>query len=354
MHIGIIGAGISGLSAAYAIEQHQISHRGWTIDLFDAASSVGGVINTVFWEETAVELGPDSLVDKERGVVDLARRLGLGSQLRTVKTGSLPPLWLKADGWHDFPSQEVRSYTLLDGVGQLPQALQRYFRTTRVHTGHPVLSVKEVAGNWFFHTPYGTQGPYGAVILAVPTPEVARMLGILPMPMPWLNQVYYHPRAVVAAAYPENGLGSHEILQHTGFVVSPQTGLGLTACTWLNVKWPYNRTSDVLARTFWGPPGTSPRGWTDPMLIQAHEEALTKIVAPHLPARWTRVMWYETALPTVSRSLQTQPRRLMNDGRPYLAVLGPYLDGPGLSDCVRLAWEEANALVNWAKTTALV
>lgn len=104
MKVAIIGAGITGRTTAYALERAGLMTRGWAIDLFDAGHQVGGVIETAHWEDAATELGPDSLVDKAQRVV------GLGEKLRAVNGDAKPPRWLKVDGWHDFPRQDLRSF----------------------------------------------------------------------------------------------------------------------------------------------------------------------------------------------------------------------------------------------------
>ncbi len=352
IRIAIVGAGISGLAAAYALEQQDWGGTPPSIDLFEARDAIGGVIRTARWHEAVVEMGPDSMVDKPGGVVDLCRQLGLQSQLLPVNAEAKPPLWLRGDGWHDFPSTEVRSYTLDGGLELLPATLGDRLRHTAVYTQFRVVKVTRRGMEWFVDGSRVVAGPYHALIMAVPAWEVAR---IMDSEMPWLKDVQYHPRAVVGAVYAKGSFGSSGLINHTGFMVSPETGYGLTACTWLNVKWPYRSSDDVvLARTFWGPPGPDPQHWTDQEILQQHERALTSIVESHPAPLWTTLSRYEAAIPSMPPGFVAGTRRMAMDGQPYWSLLGPYLEGPGLSDCVRLAFEEADHLVGWLRTSTQV
>ncbi len=75
--IAIIGGGIAGLSAAYYL------HRAGTdFTLFEAASRLGGVINSERTPEGfLIEAGPDSFLTAKPWAADLAREVGLGADL---------------------------------------------------------------------------------------------------------------------------------------------------------------------------------------------------------------------------------------------------------------------------------
>ena len=81
MHIAIIGGGISGLSAAFSLEEKR--QGGAPIDyvLFEAAPRLGGVLVTDHVEGCLLEAGPDSFVTEKPWATDLCRKIGLGDQL---------------------------------------------------------------------------------------------------------------------------------------------------------------------------------------------------------------------------------------------------------------------------------
>jgi len=79
--IAIIGGGISGLAAAFSLEQQK--KRGAPIEyvLFEASARFGGVIHTENVDGCVVEAGPDSFLTEKPWAADLCRELGLGDQL---------------------------------------------------------------------------------------------------------------------------------------------------------------------------------------------------------------------------------------------------------------------------------
>ena len=79
--IAIIGGGISGLSAAYEIEQRR--KQGADVDyvLYEAAHRLGGVLVTEQVEGCLIEAGPDSFLSEKPAATDLCRELGIGDQI---------------------------------------------------------------------------------------------------------------------------------------------------------------------------------------------------------------------------------------------------------------------------------
>lgn len=148
MRIAVVGGGISGLATCYALAQRVWQEGALMIDLFEADKRLGGVMDTVRFGPAVIEMGPDSLVDKPGGVVQLARQLGLEGDLASINPAAGPPLWLKADGWHPFPHRKTRSYTLTSGLDQLPEALAWSLRWTHITLGAQVESVSPHGGEW--------------------------------------------------------------------------------------------------------------------------------------------------------------------------------------------------------------
>ncbi len=80
--IAIVGGGISGLSAAFAIEQQrQRASAQVEYVLYEASSRVGGVLRTEQVDGCQVEAGPDSFLTEKPWASDLCVELGLGDQL---------------------------------------------------------------------------------------------------------------------------------------------------------------------------------------------------------------------------------------------------------------------------------
>jgi protoporphyrinogen/coproporphyrinogen III oxidase len=78
--IAIIGGGISGLAAAFALEEHS---RAGALDytLYESSPQLGGVLRTEHVDGCLVEAGPDSFISEKPWAADLCRTLGLGDQL---------------------------------------------------------------------------------------------------------------------------------------------------------------------------------------------------------------------------------------------------------------------------------
>ena len=79
--IAIIGGGISGLSAAYSLEEHRRAGANVEYVLYEASSRLGGVLRTEIIDGCVVEAGPDSFVTEKPWAADLCRSIGLGDQL---------------------------------------------------------------------------------------------------------------------------------------------------------------------------------------------------------------------------------------------------------------------------------
>jgi protoporphyrinogen/coproporphyrinogen III oxidase len=78
--VAIIGGGISGLSAAYALEQYRQSGAAEYI-LFESSPRLGGVLRSEHIDGCIVEAGPDSFISEKPWAADLCRSLGIGDQL---------------------------------------------------------------------------------------------------------------------------------------------------------------------------------------------------------------------------------------------------------------------------------
>src|ERR1700722_3439680 len=82
MRIAIVGGGISGLRAAFTLEQQR---RGANANLeymlFESSARLGGVLRTEQVDGCVVEAGPDSFLTEKPWAADLCRALGIGDQL---------------------------------------------------------------------------------------------------------------------------------------------------------------------------------------------------------------------------------------------------------------------------------
>jgi protoporphyrinogen/coproporphyrinogen III oxidase len=79
--IAIIGGGISGLSAAFTIEEKQQSGTPIEYVLFESSKRLGGVILTGRVDGCLVEAGPDSFLTEKPWAAELCEKLGIEDQL---------------------------------------------------------------------------------------------------------------------------------------------------------------------------------------------------------------------------------------------------------------------------------
>lgn len=81
IRIAIVGGGISGLAAAYELEQQRRQGTEVEYVLYESSSRLGGVLRTEHVNGCVVEAGPDSFVTEKPWASDLCRDLGIGDQL---------------------------------------------------------------------------------------------------------------------------------------------------------------------------------------------------------------------------------------------------------------------------------
>ena len=110
----VIGAGISGLAAAFGLKQH-----GASVEVFDAAARAGGVIGTVHRDGALFETGPNSALDTTPLINELldgldirAERLeasAVASRRFIVRGGTLIPLPTSPQAFLTTPAFSFRA-----------------------------------------------------------------------------------------------------------------------------------------------------------------------------------------------------------------------------------------------------
>lgn len=96
--IAVVGAGITGLSAAWQAEQ-----LGAEADLFDSKERAGGVIKTESEDGWRYELGPNTLLLKDPEIEALIDTLDLGSRTETANSESSKRFIVKEGALRELP-----------------------------------------------------------------------------------------------------------------------------------------------------------------------------------------------------------------------------------------------------------
>lgn len=145
VRVGIIGAGISGLSTAYFLQKAS-SLRGLEInlDIFESSDHIGGVIRTEKFGDFLLEVGPEAFVSAKPVALELIEELGLshdviGSndrlrQTYVVDNGKLHPL---AEGMVFLAPMSFRSLcssSLISTGGKLRTLYEPFVKSA---TGDP-------------------------------------------------------------------------------------------------------------------------------------------------------------------------------------------------------------------------
>ena len=100
-HIAVVGGGISGLAAAYALSQSP--EKDLRVTLYEASDRVGGVLHTEVTDGWVIEHGPESfLAMKPRGI-GLAKELGLEPLFQTTNPANRGSLIMKNGKLHPMP-----------------------------------------------------------------------------------------------------------------------------------------------------------------------------------------------------------------------------------------------------------
>jgi oxygen-dependent protoporphyrinogen oxidase len=88
----VVGAGISGLSAAWALKR-----RGVPVTVLEAEPRAGGQIRSIHRDGFVLETGPNGYLDREGHVARLAETLGIGDRLRPLsEAGNRRALFIRS------------------------------------------------------------------------------------------------------------------------------------------------------------------------------------------------------------------------------------------------------------------
>jgi protoporphyrinogen oxidase len=335
--VAVVGAGLSGLSAAW-----ELSRAGAEVAVLEAGRQAGGMIVTERRDGFVVEGGPDGFLAAEPDLPDLARALGIGDRLVDQQCAG-SALWT---GQRLEPLAEGRAAELLGIQGTADLDLARGFRSfaqgmrdivdglvarvgAAIRSTHGVTGIAPATRGWRLSVTGGSAQEAEAVILALPAWATARLLaGLGIAPARALGEVVYYPSSTVSLAYRTDQLSRP--LEGSGFVAAREASGAVRACSYSSRKYP-GRAPDgcALLRAFVGPVDGEPGA-------RAHAELATILGLRGAPL-WTRAFHWPRGLPRYKPGHAAQVAGL----RERLARLAPLeiagagIDGAGVSACVK-------------------
>src|ERR1700727_2987826 len=83
--VAIVGGGVAGVAAAYEFARLARDGAAVQVVLFEAATRLGGIVETVREGEFVIECGPDGWVTEKPWARELAEELGLGDEVIASK-----------------------------------------------------------------------------------------------------------------------------------------------------------------------------------------------------------------------------------------------------------------------------
>lgn len=114
----IIGAGITGLSAAHYLRQ-QLSHKELDLRVLEAGATAGGVIQTRRRDSCLMELGPEAFLTSKPAALELVEELGLSDRLLQTSQTNRRTMVARDGALHKLPD----GFVMFAPTGWRPWAL---------------------------------------------------------------------------------------------------------------------------------------------------------------------------------------------------------------------------------------
>ena len=231
------------------------------------------------------------------------------------------------------------------GMQELVSAIAQRIPPSSVKLRRRVTSLARVLGArpWRVNLADGTTLFVDAVILALPAPRAARLVGGLDPDLgEQLGAIRYHSSAVVTLAYERAGV--HHPLRGFGFVVPRAERRPILACSVSNFKFAGRAPEgSLLLRTFVGGEAAQDLLARDDAAIAGATEAqLCEILGISSRPLLVRVHRHAGAMPhyEVGHGDRVEAIRRRVSQHPGLAIAGNALTGVGIPDCIH-AGEQA-------------
>jgi oxygen-dependent protoporphyrinogen oxidase len=354
-HVGIIGAGVAGLTVAFRRQR-----AGDQVSLFEAAPRIGGQLHTERSAGFLVEHGAEGFVAGSQALAELASSLGIASHLLDQEVtesctfdgrallrlapGEAGRLLGFQVGERAF-GKGIQSFQ--HGMLELPEVLLAALgsqASCRLST--PIASVRPQAGRWHIVPATGAPVEVDRVLVATTA------LAAAPLLEPTFGTVAAELAASaalsnvsVSLAYPRHAIA--HALDATGFVVAEVAQVeGFRACTFASSKLRGRAPSEhALLRAFFRPDGDELERLDDAAwAARAHRNLQRALEVRSEPER-TWVSRWARALPVFDAAHRARVKALedslVGSG---VSVAGACFHGSGIDAAVRSAEAAARAL----------
>ncbi len=241
--------------------------------------------------------------------------------------------------------------TLRDGVGSLIDALLRDLASrVDLRLATPVESIRSAGGRHAAVLAGGGEIQAEALVLAVPPPAAAR----LAVQWPWLAEalegIACAPSIVVCLGFDEDVVGEPT---GSGFLVPRLESRTILACTWMHRKFSHRcPPGRALLRCFIG--GENARRLLecpDGEILRRVETDLAAILGMDRPADAAEVFRWRHGLPQYGVGHHLRAAAIVGGSvrQRGFCCIGNFLDGVGVSDCLRHARAAAERIEReWA------
>lgn len=158
----VIGGGLAGLSCARTLHD-----AGWDVEVFEAEEQIGGRIASMRIGTASFDHGAPYVVP---------RNAGFAGYLGGIAKRGYVAEWHPRGAGEDASSGRLPTWYV--GAPAMNALVRPLVEGLRVHTKHPVHTIKRTGKTWsVWLEDQMSTGPFAAVALAVPAPVAVNLLG---------------------------------------------------------------------------------------------------------------------------------------------------------------------------------
>ncbi|NIS03004.1 MAG: protoporphyrinogen oxidase [Gemmatimonadetes bacterium] len=243
--------------------------------------------------------------------------------------------------------------SLRRGLAQLVEALEARLQGAAIHLNARVESLTRVGSGYELRTASGSRPSYSEVILAVPAPIAADLLGgDFPEVAARMASIRYVSSGTVFFAYRRDEVADRA--RGYGFLVPSREGRRINGATWITNKFEGRSPEDgFLARCFVGGDRTAEvLERDDADLIRICRDELREIAGIDADPLFGRVYRWRSSNPQydVGHARRAEEIDAALAGVPGLFVTGSGFRGIGIPDCVKDGRETARRLLQSTPT----